>query len=73
MGFQSVSRRSINWLSEKSALVSVLSGPLNLVCEHLWGKILSTSIAIEGPSRWQRASPIRCVGSVGPTIGLGLA
>jgi hypothetical protein len=34
MGFQSVSRRFIDWRSEKRVLVAVLLGLLNAVCDH---------------------------------------
>jgi len=34
MGFQSVSRRFIDWRFEKRALVAVLLGLLNPVCDY---------------------------------------
>jgi hypothetical protein len=34
MGFQSVSRRFIDWRFEKRALVAVLLSLLNPVCDH---------------------------------------
>jgi len=34
MGFQSVSRRFIDWRFEKRALVAVLLGMLNAVCDN---------------------------------------
>ena len=76
MGFQSVNRRFIDWLSEKGALVAVLLDLLNDVCDHFSGQtisilhhdcspiLLATSITLQ--TYWQ------CWAHCWAVVGLGL-
>ena len=76
MGFQSVSRRFIDWRFEKRALVAVLLGLLNAVCDHFLGQTISIlhhdcrpiqlATSITRQTSWQRWAHYWAV------VGLGL-